>query len=96
MKKIFKIYNAVSTDVNLEDKIEVSNIDEVYEIIRGCWGVQSFQVKFKYNEYSKFYEIVLITCNSALRLFLRSAGQSGSGLPTFRLFQSTFWTGPHF
>lgn len=59
MKKIFKIYNAVSTDVDLEDKIEVSNIDEVYEIIRGCWGVQSFQVKFKYNEYSKFYEIVL-------------------------------------
>lgn len=59
MKKIFKIYNAVSTDVDLEDKIEVSNIDEVYEIIRRCWGVQSFQVKFKYNEYSKFYEIVL-------------------------------------
>ena len=59
MKKIFKIYNAVSTDVDLEDKIEVSNIDEVYEIIRGCWGVQSFQVKFKYNEYSRFYEIVL-------------------------------------
>lgn len=59
MKKIFKIYNAVSTGDDLTDKIEVSNIDEVYEIIRGCWGVQSFQVKFKYNEYSKFYEIVL-------------------------------------
>lgn len=59
MKKIFKIYNSVSTDVDLEDKIEVSNIDEVYEIIRGCWGVQSFQVKFKYNEYSSFYEVVL-------------------------------------
>lgn len=59
MKKIFKIYNAVSTDVDLEDKIEVANIDEVYDIIRGCWGVQSSQVKFKYNEYSKFYEIVL-------------------------------------
>lgn len=30
MKKIFKIYNAVSTDVDLEDRIEVSNINEVY------------------------------------------------------------------
>lgn len=59
MKKIFKIYNAVSTDIDLEDTIEVSNIDEVYDIIRSYWKVQSFQVKFKYNEYSKFYEIAL-------------------------------------
>jgi hypothetical protein len=59
MKKIFKVYNAVSTDVDLEDSIVVRDIDEVYDIIRGYWGVQSFQVKFKYNDYSKFYEIAL-------------------------------------
>jgi hypothetical protein len=59
MKKIFKIYNAVSTDVDLEDTIEVTDIQDVYDIIRSCWGVQSFQVKFKYNEYSNFYEIAL-------------------------------------
>lgn len=59
MKKIFKIYNAVSTDVDLEDRIEVSNINEVYDIIHSCWGVEPFQVKIKYNDYSKFYEIAI-------------------------------------
>jgi hypothetical protein len=45
--------------LNNYNTIVVRDIDEVYDIIRGYWGVQSFQVKFKYNDYSKFYEIAL-------------------------------------
>lgn len=59
MNKIFKIYNSISTNVDLEGMFEVSNVNEVYNIIRKHWGVQSFQVKFRYNEYSKFYEVTL-------------------------------------
>lgn len=59
MKKIFKVYNSVSTDVDLEGTFDVNDINEVYDIINNYWKVQSFQVKFKYNDYSKFYEIAL-------------------------------------
>lgn len=59
MGKYFKIYNSISTDVDLEGMFEVKDIQHVYEIIRKYWGVQPFQVKFKYNEYTKFYEVIL-------------------------------------
>lgn len=59
MGKYFKIYKSISTDVDLEGMFEVKDIQHVYEIIRKYWGVQSFQVKFKYNKYTKFYEVIL-------------------------------------
>lgn len=59
MKKIFKIYNSVSTDVDLDGMIEVADTKEVYNIIRKYWNVGPIQVKFKYNDYSKFYEVIL-------------------------------------
>lgn len=59
MKKIFKIYNAISTDVDLEGTIEVNNIDELYEIIHKYWNVRPIQVRFTYNEYSTFYVVSL-------------------------------------
>lgn len=59
MKKIFKIYNSVSTDVDLDGMIEVADTKEVYNIIRKYWNVGPTQVKFKYNDYSKFFEVIL-------------------------------------
>lgn len=59
MKKIFKIYNSVSTDVDLNGMIEVKDIHEVFEIIRKYWNVDKYQVRFEYNSYSTFYVIKL-------------------------------------
>lgn len=59
MKKIFKIYNSVSTDVDLEGMFEVADTNEVYKIIRKYWNVGPIQVKFEFNDYSKFFEVIL-------------------------------------
>ena len=59
MKKIFKIYNSVSTDVDLDGMFEVKDIQEVFEIIRKYWNVGKYQVRFEYNSYSTFYVIKL-------------------------------------
>lgn len=59
MGKIFKIYNSVSTDVDLDGMFEVKDIQEVFEIIRKYWNVGKYQVRFEYNSYSTFYVIKL-------------------------------------
>lgn len=57
MKKIFTIYNLVpESDAN---GIEVSTIEELYNIIRKYWNVGPSQVRFNYNEYAKLYDVRL-------------------------------------
>lgn len=57
MKKIFTIYNLVpEADAN---GIEVSTIEELYNIIRKYWNVGPSQVYFDYNEYAKLYDVRL-------------------------------------
>lgn len=59
MKKIFNVFNSISTDVNLEKKFKLKNIKQLYEIIYTYWNVKQEQVKFEYNEYSKLYMVKL-------------------------------------
>ena len=57
MKKIFTIYKSVpETDAN---GIEISAIEELYNIIRKYWNVGSSQIKFDYNELAKLYYVRL-------------------------------------
>jgi hypothetical protein len=57
MKKIFTVYNLVpESDAN---GIEVSTIEELYNIIRKYWNVGPSQVQFNYNEYAKSYDVRL-------------------------------------
>lgn len=55
MKKIFTVYNLVP-DTN---EIEVSTIEELYNIIRKYWNVGPSQIQFDYNEYAKSYDVRL-------------------------------------
>lgn len=55
MKKIFTVYNLVP-DTN---EIEVSTIEELYNIIRKYWNVGPSQIQFDYNEYTKLYDVRL-------------------------------------
>ena len=57
MKKIFHIYNLVpESDAN---GVEVSTIEELYNIIREYWNVGPSQIQFDYNEYAKSYDVKL-------------------------------------
>lgn len=57
MKKIFTIYNIVpESDAN---GIEVSTIEELYNVIRKYWNVGPSQIQFDYNEYAKSYDVRL-------------------------------------
>ena len=57
MKKIFIIYNLVpEADAN---GIEVSTIEELYNIIRKYWNVGPSQVQFDYNKHANLYDVRL-------------------------------------
>lgn len=59
MKKIFTVYNLVpESDAN---GIEVSTIEELYNIIRKYWNVGPSRVQFGYNKYDKWYDVRLIS-----------------------------------
>lgn len=55
MKKIFTVYNLVP-DAN---DIEISTIEELYNIIRKYWNVGPSQIQFDYNELAKTYYVRL-------------------------------------
>lgn len=57
MKKIFTIYNLVPE--SNANGIEVSTIEELYDIINEYWHVGSSQIQFDYNEYAKLYDVKL-------------------------------------
>lgn len=57
MKKIFTIYNLVpESDAN---GIEVSTIEELYNVIRKYWNVGPSQVQFDYNKHANLYDVRL-------------------------------------
>jgi hypothetical protein len=57
MKKIFTIYNLVpESDAN---SVEVSTIEELYNIINKYWNVGPSQIQFDYNKYAKSYNVRL-------------------------------------
>lgn len=57
MKKIFTVYNLVpESDAN---GIEVSTIEELYNVIRKYWNVGPSQIQFDYNKYANSYNVRL-------------------------------------
>lgn len=61
MKKVFKLYNSVSNDLNFENQfIEVQNINELVEFICEHWGVDPTQVRFEYNENIELGECYIV------------------------------------
>jgi hypothetical protein len=57
MKKIFTIYNLVpESDAN---GVEVSTVEELYNVTRKYWNVGPSQIQFDYNEYAKSYNVRL-------------------------------------